>query len=268
MATYHLGHAPIELARLTLQAELLRPITERLLRSAGLAPGMRVLEIGCGAGDVSFLAADLVGPQGRVVGIDRAPEAIQHATERARSGGLRNVTFYKGGPDIPLSGEEPFDFLIGRYVLVHQQDPVGFMRLATANLRPGGTLAFHEPDSSLIAPSRPPIPIYDAFNAQYHSATQTALAGKEAAFRLAAIFADCGLVSSEGFCERLVGLENSDLFFLWRATSYLAFKSGLYPDQATSDAAQLAADLQTAVRTVHGQVFGPDQWCLWAKLPA
>ena len=47
--------------RLVLQAELLKPITERLLREAGIKPGMRILDLGSGAGDVAMLAATLVG---------------------------------------------------------------------------------------------------------------------------------------------------------------------------------------------------------------
>jgi ubiquinone/menaquinone biosynthesis C-methylase UbiE len=72
--TYALGHSSAEIQRLKDQAAMLRPITERLLRSAGIDAGMRVLDLGCGAGDVSMLAAELVGPAGIVVGIDRSRE--------------------------------------------------------------------------------------------------------------------------------------------------------------------------------------------------
>jgi SAM-dependent methyltransferase len=58
---YVLGHSHPEIDRLKRQAEMLRPITERLLVSAGNDEGMRVLDIGCGPGDVSMLIADLVG---------------------------------------------------------------------------------------------------------------------------------------------------------------------------------------------------------------
>jgi ubiquinone/menaquinone biosynthesis C-methylase UbiE len=72
------------------QAAILWAITERLLRSAGVRPGMRVLDLGCGSGDVAMLAAELVGASGSVVGIDRSPEVIAVARGRARTDGLRN----------------------------------------------------------------------------------------------------------------------------------------------------------------------------------
>jgi hypothetical protein len=51
------------------QAAILRPITERLLRNTGIGQGMRELDVDCGAGDVSILAAGIVGPSGWVVGL-------------------------------------------------------------------------------------------------------------------------------------------------------------------------------------------------------
>jgi len=61
-AVYIFGHSPEEIRRLIDQAPILRSTTERLLRSAGIQQGMRVLDLGCGAGDVSMLAGSLVGP--------------------------------------------------------------------------------------------------------------------------------------------------------------------------------------------------------------
>jgi ubiquinone/menaquinone biosynthesis C-methylase UbiE len=82
-AKYILGHSQQEIGRLMLQATILRPFTERLFRNAEIGPGMRVLDVGCGAGDVSMLAAELVGPCGSVVGIDRNPQVVDLASRRA-----------------------------------------------------------------------------------------------------------------------------------------------------------------------------------------
>jgi cyclopropane fatty-acyl-phospholipid synthase-like methyltransferase len=70
-APYILGHSDAEISRLQTQAAILRPITERLLRNAGIRPGMRVLDLGSGAGDVAILAAELVGPKGCLLGLTR-----------------------------------------------------------------------------------------------------------------------------------------------------------------------------------------------------
>ena len=86
--TYVLGHSRAETRRLKNQGAMLRPITERLRRNVGIDAGMRVLDLGCGTGDVSMLAAELVGPEGSIVGIDRSQEVLDVAKGRAREGRL------------------------------------------------------------------------------------------------------------------------------------------------------------------------------------
>jgi SAM-dependent methyltransferase len=72
---YALGYSNSEFKRLELQASLIRDLTENVLRRAGIVPGMRVLDVGCGVGDVSLLAAEIVGPSGFVLGVDRSADA-------------------------------------------------------------------------------------------------------------------------------------------------------------------------------------------------
>lgn len=73
---YVLGHSDFELRRLARQAELLEPSTREYFHAAGMAPGMRVLDVGSGTGEVAFLAAEFVDPSGEVLGTDIAPVAI------------------------------------------------------------------------------------------------------------------------------------------------------------------------------------------------
>ena len=75
--TYALGRSDDEHARLTEQANFLRPLTERFFRLAGIAPGMTVLDVGSGVGDVAFLLAELVGPEGKIVGVDIDGAALE-----------------------------------------------------------------------------------------------------------------------------------------------------------------------------------------------
>lgn len=142
-ATYVCGHSPAELARLQTQGAFFEPITRRMFDAAGIAPGMRVLDLGCGAGDVSLLAAELVGPGGRVVGIDRALQAIEVARARAESLGRRNVDFRHHDIET-LKTDEIFDAVVGRFILMHQPKPASLLRAASRHLKPHGVVAMIE----------------------------------------------------------------------------------------------------------------------------
>jgi ubiquinone/menaquinone biosynthesis C-methylase UbiE len=142
---YVLGQTAEETERLQAQAVFVQPFTERLFRDAGLARGMKVLDLGSGAGDVALLAARLVGSEGQVVGIDTNPSILETARGRARDARCNNVSFAAG--DIrELSLPQDFDAVVGRYVLMFMPDPAAAMRSVADHLRPGGIAAFQEPD--------------------------------------------------------------------------------------------------------------------------
>lgn len=157
--TYVLGHSDRELERLAVQARLIDPMTRRFFCEAGIVRGMRVLDVGCGPGDTTFLAADLVGDTGEVVGVDRAPAAVMAARRRADARSLHNVSFREGDP-ADITFEQPFDAIIGRYVLMFRHDPTTMLRMLVAHLRPGGVVVFHEPDWD-SARSFSAVPTYD-----------------------------------------------------------------------------------------------------------
>jgi SAM-dependent methyltransferase len=153
-AIYALGHSEEERRRLTEQDVFLGGLTRRLFSEAGIGPGMRVLDVGCGVGDVSMLAASLVGPEGEVLGVDTDPLALANATERVRALGSTNVAFVEG--DIrALDFDRPFDAAVGRFVLMYLADPVAALRRVADHVRPGGVVAFQEyhfADGSLSHP--------------------------------------------------------------------------------------------------------------------
>jgi ubiquinone/menaquinone biosynthesis C-methylase UbiE len=188
---YTLGHSTDELDRLIGQARFLGDLTEQLLRLAGLARGMRVLDVGCGAGDVSFLAARLVGSEGTVIGVDRAPEAIGMARERACAAGLANVEFLVG--DISeLSLDVPVDALIGRLVLMYFAEPATALRHLLRNLRPGGVVAFQELQVE-AASSEPHCPAYEAAVERVRRTLARAGNDSQAGLKLWRIFREAGL---------------------------------------------------------------------------
>jgi len=158
--TYAMGHAEDELDRLINQARFFGDLTEHVLRLAGLARGMRVLDVECGPGDVMFLAARLVGPEGTVIGVDKSPEAIGVARNRAEVAGLTNVQFLtQDFTELVL--DELVDALIGRLVLQYLADPVLVLSRLANFVKPGGVVAFQEGFLEDKAYSEPVCQVYE-----------------------------------------------------------------------------------------------------------
>ena len=167
-AGYSLGHSDSELARLQKQAEFYAEFTRNVLLKAGLRGGMRVLDVGCGAGDVSLEAARIVGDGGEVIGLDQSQAALDMAARRAAQAGLRRVTFRKGDLRV-LDDSPPFDAVIGRFILLHVKDPVSALATMIGRLRSGGGIAFIEMDLS-SSQVTPPLRLFDEALGWIHDA--------------------------------------------------------------------------------------------------
>jgi ubiquinone/menaquinone biosynthesis C-methylase UbiE len=205
MATdYSLGHAAAELERLVWQAGVLWPYTERLLRLAGIEPGMRVLDVGCGAGDVTMRLAELVGPSGSVTGVDREAEPLALAARRAESAGLSSIRFRQAAVE-DFTTAETFDAVVGRYVVIHQADPVGFLRAAGRHVAPGGILAFHEMNVARPALVFPDVALWRQADDWAKLALCSVSPHMDAGSRLIEHFAAAGLPEPELRCEAPVG---------------------------------------------------------------
>src|SRR5262249_61194539 len=92
-SSYVLGATSHEHDRLIRQALILEPFTERLLHDAEIGPGLRVLDIGSGVGDVAMIAARLVGPSGAVVGVEPEAATLSVARARAATAAICNLSF-------------------------------------------------------------------------------------------------------------------------------------------------------------------------------
>jgi ubiquinone/menaquinone biosynthesis C-methylase UbiE len=140
---YALGRTIGEYDRLIEQAQIMRPLTERMLQSAGVRPGMHVLDVGCGVGDVSFLVSEIVGEQGSVVGIDVDEAALKVAQGRRDTTGIANIEF-RAGNIASIALDREFDAAVGRFVLMFIAEPTAVLRRLREVLRPGGIVAFQE----------------------------------------------------------------------------------------------------------------------------
>ena len=167
ISEYVLGHTNAEQLRLIRQARVLAPFTNRLFRDAGIASGMRVLDIGCGMGDVTMLAAQLVGPTGRVVSIDRDQASIETAQRRISAIGLGNVRFHQTDL-LTFEDAEPFDAIVSRLVLEFVPDTTAAIKRLRDLLRPGGVMAFQEPSWSMWLAYTAHLPLRSAVTTLIH----------------------------------------------------------------------------------------------------
>jgi SAM-dependent methyltransferase len=161
MTDYVMGATAEERRRLIDQALTIDRATERYLREAGIEEGMRVLDLGSGMGDTALLAARLVGPSGRVLGIERSPTMTAAATARMRALDVPQVEIVAGDvTELPRLGGRPFDAVIGRLILVQVPDPVAVLGDAVALVRPGGLAVMVEYDLGAVT-SHPPAPLWE-----------------------------------------------------------------------------------------------------------
>jgi ubiquinone/menaquinone biosynthesis C-methylase UbiE len=191
-ADYAFGPGRAEYERLIEQAEIFRPLTERMLRSAGIRAGMHVLDIGCGAGDVSFLVSALVGPEGSVTGVDVDGDAIALAGQRRAAHGITNVSFRQADARSPDPGRL-FDAAVGRFVLMFMHDPTEALRLFAERVRPAGILAFCEQAASVTATSAGQQPVLAALLALFTSAFERSGARPDIGTELYSRMRDAGL---------------------------------------------------------------------------
>ena len=156
----------------------LAPVSDQLIRSTAITSGHTVLDVATGAGEPALTIAKVVGPNGRVIGVDLSPEMLEVAKERAASQGLTNVVAFQVVKDESLSmfHDNTFDSVVCRNGLMFMPDPVEALEAFLRVLKPGGkasvtvpgspdkspvigilmkTISKHVPDMKLPAPGTP-----------------------------------------------------------------------------------------------------------------
>jgi len=106
-----------------------------------LAPGSRVVDVGCGWGDTAIELAQMTGPNGAVLGLDCCDAFLQKGRDDARAAGLRNVRFVAADVQT-YEFEHDFDLCFSRFGMMFFSNPVAAMRNVRSALKPGGRLVF------------------------------------------------------------------------------------------------------------------------------
>jgi len=263
---YALGRSDSETRRLVLQHQIYGPLTRQFLTGAGITAGMRVLDVGSGAGDVALTLAELVGPQGRVVGVDMNGDILETAASRAAAAGWNNIRFERGDADDIDEGG--FDAVVGRWVLMYVADPVDHLRRMAARLRPGGVLAFQEGVLSQPVPPYPPVPLHEQLLGWMTPPPGSPGPDPEMGLKLYRTFLEAGLPAPRLRCDTPLG-GGVD----WPGYEYVAatFRSllpfleslGVVP-QGDVDVDTLADRLRDEVVEPHGVQFLPPLIGAWA----
>ena len=257
---YVCGYDRREIDRLALQARIYDPVTRRLLARAGIGPGHHVIDIGCGGGDVSRLAGELVGAIGSVEGVDRSRESLDAAEARARAAGMPHLRFVRSELDT-WAPAAAVDAVIGRFVLMHQRDPVALLTRVRGWLRPGGVVAFVESDVAACRPgahSQPHSPSYDSIVRIWQQAIAAAGAHLDMGPRLVACFEAAGLPAPSLEVDRYVSGEPGSPIFRFAVESARSMLAAGAPLPS-------AEALETEVRSLGGWLSAPPAYAVWAR---
>lgn len=144
---YVLGTGADELERLGLQHRLWSDAAHDAWKRARIAPGARVLDVGCGPGYASFDLAQLVQSHGAVVAVDESAGFVAHVREQAAARRLPQLDARTGDVqelDGVLRGEAPFDLAYARWVLCFTPKPEAVVAGVARSLAAGGRFVLHD----------------------------------------------------------------------------------------------------------------------------
>jgi SAM-dependent methyltransferase len=158
---YALATGAAAVRRLHVLHDVYAPAGKRILQRAGLTKGMKVADFGCGVGVVTRMLAEMVGPAGRVTGIDLCGAQLQEAAEYCAREGMKNISFVKASAECSGLPRNSFDVVYCRFLLLHLKDPFACLREMRAVLKPGGMLVVE--DGDLASATSVPRSAMDAF---------------------------------------------------------------------------------------------------------
>ena len=143
---YSLATGEAAVRRLSALHRIYSPAGSRVLLRAGLKPGMRVADFGCGVGATTCMLAEMVGPSGQVTGLDLNASQLQQGRILCEARGVTNALFVEGSATATGLPGNSFDLVYCRFLLLHLVDPAAGLREMVAVLKPGGVLVVEDGD--------------------------------------------------------------------------------------------------------------------------
>ncbi|MEL7062061.1 MAG: methyltransferase domain-containing protein, partial [Acidobacteriota bacterium] len=223
--------------------------TERLFKTAGLCEGMRVLELGCGPGEVTEVLARLVGPQGGVLAVDRSEKSLTAARERLS--GIETVRFtcadLNDGPGYLADIEQSsFDAIAGRRVFMYLQQPAQVLGGLRPWLRDRGLVVFEEADSTLCPGRVGAYPAHDQAVAWLDRMLDAEGVDRSMGFHLPQTFLEAGLSFERIWAEAVVEGQG-DQFPLGELLTLIAPRLEAAAIASADDIAALVDQLQREI---------------------
>jgi SAM-dependent methyltransferase len=130
------------LAQRDRHAAVRRPLLPHLWRTAAIAAGDQVLDVGCGCGDTTIAAARLAGPTGGATGVDLSAPLLDAARRSVTAAALTNVRLVRADAQVHVPPANGYDVTISSFGVMFFDDPVAAFTNLRDALRPGGRLAF------------------------------------------------------------------------------------------------------------------------------
>jgi ubiquinone/menaquinone biosynthesis C-methylase UbiE len=187
---YAISGGEADADRLARQARVMARATGAFLARAGLRPGWRCLDLGCGDGQVTLEMARAVAPSGEAVGVDLDGAAVEIARRSASAAALP-ARFVRGDAVRPPAGAG-FDLAFARLLLSHLADPSAVLRAMRSAVRPGGVVAVEDLFTGTLR-SEPPVAALDRLQEVYSATVRRHGGDPTIGPRLPALFAAAGL---------------------------------------------------------------------------
>lgn len=247
-------------------------MTRRFLVEAGVGEGMKAIEIGCGGGEVTQILAELVGPGGKVIALDRNREMLSSAQNLMNEHDISNVQFIQAdlnddSPELD-SISESFDILAGRRVLMYLKQPASVLRNFAMRLKPGALIVFEETDPTMIPGRVDKLPAHEEASRWFTRMLESEGADIAMGFGLPKLLVDAGFCF-EGIRAEAV-IEGQGMQFPLSVLTRMMSQRLIAHEIATASeieslAARIESEIQQSRTTVYVSAMN---FCAWGRKPS